>query len=45
MSHSQLANMLYEMYDILEYNRDHYNTYKDSSKHYNEFHEFLYNLF
>ena len=45
MSHSQLANMLYEMYDILEYNRDHYNTYKDSSKHYNELHEFLYNLF
>jgi len=45
MSHNQLANILYEMYDILEYNRDHYNTYKDSSKHYNEFHEFLYNLF
>jgi len=44
-SHSQLANILYEMYDIVEHNRDHFNTFKDSSKHYKELYSILDKLF
>ena len=44
-SHKELAVMLYEMYDILEYNRDYYNDFKDGSKHYNEFYNKLNMMF
>lgn len=31
-SHSELSDMLFEMYDTLEYNKHHYDEYKDGSK-------------
>jgi hypothetical protein len=31
--------MLYEMYDILEYNKNFYDEYKDSSKQLQDFYE------
>ena len=44
-SHQELTEMLYEMYDVLEYNRDHYNDFKDGSKHYNKFYKKLNMMF
>ena len=44
-SHQELSQILYEMYDILKYNRNHYNEYKDNSKHYTELYQKLNNMF
>ena len=38
-SHTELSEMLYEMYDILEYNKNFYDEYKDSSKQLQDFYE------
>ena len=45
MPHQNLAEMMFEMYDVLKYNRDFYNEFKDGSKHYNEFYKNLNEMF
>ena len=41
ISHSELADMMFEMYDILEYNKHYYDEYKDTSKYLYDFYKIL----
>ena len=44
-SHKELSQMIYEMFNILKFNRNHYNEYKDNSKHYVKLYKKLNNMF
>ena len=44
-SHSELADMMFEMYDILEYNKHYYDEYKDNSHYLKNFYKKLEILF
>lgn len=38
-SHSELTEMLYEMYDVLDFNKNHYDEYKDGSEQLQDFYK------